>query len=416
MALKLYRRHRKECEGGHTEDSRSGEFEEGRRGWKRCACLIHASGTLGGKFNRKQTGKSNWHDAKALAASWEKSDSWDGNALQPLAPDTAALDGLPRITIRDAVKVFLSNREGAKIAPATLRKYRTFSNQLTEFADSRGYVMLDQLTSGDIDIFYGAWKLGARAKGKRLGTLRAFFRFCINRKWLSENPVSPDIKPPIGANRAANKAPFTDHELQRILEACDNLGTVSWTNGREHGNWAGEDVKEFIWVMTHTGLRISDAALFNINRLKGNEVFLRAKKNGGEVFAFIPDWLRDRLLERAKRCGSRPFVADRSDRLETVTDMWRRKIGKVFDLAGDFEEPPTPHRFRHTFARILLQRGVPVADVADLLGDDEKTVREHYSRWVPERQARLTKILKDAFDDKPKPKLVPIRAGGLDRC
>jgi hypothetical protein len=38
--------------------------------------------------------------------------------------------------------------------------------------------------------------------------------------------------------------------------------------------------------------------------------------------------------------------------------------------------------------------------VADLLGDDEKTVREHYSRWVPERQERLTKILKDAFSER----------------
>ena len=54
---------------------------------------------------------------------------------------------------------------------------------------------------------------------------------------------------------------------------------------------------------------------------------------------------------------------------------------------------------------------MPVADVADLLGDDEKTVRDHYARWVPERQARLTKILKDAFDDKPKPKLVAIQGG-----
>ena len=52
--------------------------------------------------------------------------------------------------------------------------------------------------------------------------------------------------------------------------------------------------------------------------------------------------------------------------------------------------------------------GVPVADVADFPGDDEDTVREHYARWVPERQARLTGILKDAFDDKPEPKLVII--------
>ena len=60
---------------------------------------------------------------------------------------------------------------------------------------------------------------------------------------------------------------------------------------------------------------------------------------------------------------------------------------------------------------MLLQRGVPVADVADLLGDDEKTVREHYARWVPERQARLTRILKDAFEGKPKPRLIALRGG-----
>lgn len=411
MALKLYRRHRTECEGGHPEDTRSGEFEEGRRGWKKCACLIHVSGTLGGKFKRKQTGKSDWEQAKALAAAWEDADSWDGKpAVQP-APEPPEEPQPKRITIADAIKVFLSHREGARIAEATLRKYKTFTRQLTAFAESRGYVMLDQFTSGDIDLFYSGWNLGARAKGKRLGMLRAFFRFCMNRKWLAENPVSADIKPPIGANRVANKAPYTDDELQRIIQACDRVGEVTWMNGRESGVWNGEDVKDFIWVMVYTGLRISDVGLFHMNRLKGNEVFLRAKKNGGEVFAYIPEWLSNRLHTRAKRCGLRPFIVGKSDRLETVTDMWRRKIGKVFDLADEFEEPPTPHRFRHTFARILLQRGVPVADVADLLGDDEKTVREHYSRWVPERQARLTKILKDAFDDKPKPKLVAIPGG-----
>lgn len=117
--------------------------------------------------------------------------------------------------------------------------------------------------------------------------------------------------------------------------------------------------------------------------------------------------LRDRLQQLAKERGERLFVAWRSDRLETVTDPWRRKINRVFDLAGPFEERATPHRFRHTFTRILLQKGVPVADVADLLGDDEDTtVRQHYARWVPERQARLTSILQDAFEGKPSGKVV----------
>ncbi len=132
MAVKLYRRHRKECEGGHLEDSRSGEFEEGRRGWKKCACLIHVSGTLAGMFNRKQTGKSDWDEAKALVASWETADAWDGKG-EPAPPPPVPAPVPGRIAIADATKVFLSNREGAKIAHATLRKYKTFTKQADGF-------------------------------------------------------------------------------------------------------------------------------------------------------------------------------------------------------------------------------------------------------------------------------------------
>jgi integrase len=407
MPLALYRRHRRDCKAGHPEESRTSEYDERKKGWKRCECPIFVSGTLNRHFKRHNTGQWEWESAHPIARSIEASGSWDGKVPEPPpAPEESARK--PRVSIADASKVFLSNREGAKIAPATLRKYRTFTKQLAAFAETRGYLMLDQFTSADIDVFYSGWNLGPRAKGKTLGVLRAFFRFAVNREWLVKSPVSSDLKPPIGANRVANKAPYTDEELQRIIDACDQVGTVAWDNGRWKGAWNGEDVKDFIWTMVYTGLRISDVALFDMNRLKGNDVFLRAKKNGGDVYAFIPDWLRDRLLARAKRCGTRPFIIGESSRLETVTDMWRRKVGKVFELAGDFDEPPTPHRFRHTFARILLQRGVPVADVADLLGDDEKTVREHYARWVPERQARLSRILQEAFDGRPKPKLVAL--------
>jgi integrase len=406
VALKLYRRHRKECEGKHSEDAVSGEFEEGRRGWKKCACLIHFSGTLGGKYSRRQTGKSQWEEAKAVVQAFEATGAWDAKPPVP-APASEPTDS--RMSIADAVTVFISLREGEKIAGATLRKHKTFVKQLTEFTDSRGYVMLDQITRSDMDRFYAGMKLGLRSKAKRLSALRGFFRFCVNREWIVKSPVSSDLKPPIGSSRIANKIPFTDEELERIVNACDMLGEVKWSNRRREGVWTGEDAKDFIWTLVYTGLRISDVALFSIERLQGNEVFLRAKKNGGDVFAYLPDWLRDRLIARSKKYGAELFRIGESDRLDTMTDIWRRKLNKAFELAGKFDFVPTPHRFRHTFARILLQRGVPVADVADLLGDDEETIRTHYSRWVPARQARLTKILQEAFEDKPKPKIVAIR-------
>jgi integrase len=406
MALKLYRRHRRDCKGRHPEDTRTGQFEEGRRGWKKCACHIFAAGTLGGNFRRMQTGKTDWNEAKAVAAVWEGSQSWDGPGKPaeptPPVPDTG------RVKITDAIAAFLHVREAAKIAPSTMRKYRTFAKQLRVFADRMGHVMLDQFTAADMDAFYAGWPLAARTKAKALGTLRAFFRFAMNREWLTKNPVTSDLKPPLGANRVTNKAPFSDDELKRILDACDRVGVVQWKNGGKSGIWTGNDAKDFVYFLTYTGLRISDAGLFRMDRMRGNEVFLRAKKNGGDVFTWIPDWLVERLVQRANHHGPRPFLSGQSDRLETVTDLWRRRLNKVFALAGKFEERPTAHRFRHTFARILLQRGVPVPDVADLLGDDENTVREHYARWVPERQARLTNILRDAFDDRPRPKLVAL--------
>ena len=131
-----------------------------------------------------------------IVAVWKDADSWGGKIALPLPASPTELPS--RMTLADAVKIFMALREGDKIAQATLNNYRTFTNQLVAFTESREYVMRDQFTRADMDSFYGGMKLGVRTKGKRLGTLRSFFRFCIDRKWLKENPVSSDLKPPKG--------------------------------------------------------------------------------------------------------------------------------------------------------------------------------------------------------------------------
>ncbi len=144
MALKLYRRHRKECEGAHPEDTRTGEFEEGRRGWKKCGCLIHVSGTLGGKFSRKQTGKADWDEAKALVALWEKAGSWDGqDKIEEPVSLPAANPGPERITVARAIKTFTAEFQ-EYAAPATQKKYRRMLKRLQAFSDAKGYAAIDQ--------------------------------------------------------------------------------------------------------------------------------------------------------------------------------------------------------------------------------------------------------------------------------
>src|ERR1039457_1959173 len=83
MALNLYRRHRRDCKAGHPEEFRSGEFDERKKGWKRCSCPIFPSGTLQGKFKRQTTGQWEWTPAKAVVAELEKVGSWGGQVMIP---------------------------------------------------------------------------------------------------------------------------------------------------------------------------------------------------------------------------------------------------------------------------------------------------------------------------------------------
>ncbi|MGA2598182.1 MAG: hypothetical protein ABSH09_14470 [Bryobacteraceae bacterium] len=141
MALILYRRHRKECEARYAEDLRSGEFDEGRRGWKKCGCLIHVSGTLGGKFKRKQTGKTKWEEARAVAAVWENAQTWDGPGTTDVQPVLETSDvrmtsddsKTNSITIERAIQAFTSDFS-EYAAPNTQKKYKLVLRKLSDFS------------------------------------------------------------------------------------------------------------------------------------------------------------------------------------------------------------------------------------------------------------------------------------------
>jgi site-specific recombinase XerD len=408
MPLALYRRHRQECKGGHPHNSRSSEYDERKKGWKRCECPIFASGTLHRKFRRHNTGQWEFESARAVAAALERARSWRA-AVQEAPP--AEEPRTARITIEDATEAFLAKCRNRNIAPNTLAKYRTFTNQLESYCNKRGYVHIDQLSVTDMDRFYASWKDGIRAKAKKLERLKSFIKFCVKREWLVKD-IADDLEAPEGSSITVPKSPFSDEELDRLHVACDKIGP-QLKQGPGYRTWGGEDVKDFIYLSIYTGLRISDVATFDITkRLKGNDVFLRMHKTRRPLFTWIPDWLVERLRARQEVHGATIFAAGVTRKVKQLCDIWRNKrLRKVFELAGPWETPPHPHKFRHTFVRILLEKGVPVPDVAELIGDSEQILRKHYAAWMPGRQHRLSRILQEAFADRSKAKVVSIRLG-----
>ena len=405
--LNFYRRHRQECEAAHVEESRSGEFEERKKGWKHCGCLIYVSGTLAGKFRRKQTGASDWQHARAIADQWVKAQSWDGEVSVPALPPEPVRS--QRVTIEHAVKSFLAELQES-ISFGTHKKYRLLLTKFEEFSTQRGYVMIDQWEPIDVREFRTSWAINPRTGARRMAMLKPFFEYCVGNEWITRNPARA-VKNPKGRDmeQQEQKLPFTDAELKLMYDACPKYG-----NSPRH-KWTSDDVADFISLSIYTGLRISDVALFNIDRMNASgEIRVRTTKAGTHVYTWVPQWLQDRIRARAKVHGPLIFGEHTTKDLDVITEGWRRKLQKVWKLCGPWKVEPTPHRFRHTFARILLQKpGVTVRDVAELLGNTEEMVRKHYGAWVPERQERLTRILREAFDDKPqpKPKLIAMPGG-----
>jgi len=118
---------------------------------------------------------------------------------------------------------------------------------------------------------------------------------------------------------------------------------------------------------------------------------LRTAKTGTPVSCPVPNSFAKSLLALPDVC---PFWTQRSS-MEKCASNWRKIFSRVFTAVG-FDGHP--HQFRHTFAKRLLVKGVPVGFVASLLGHSKVAVTEkHYSKWILERQAVVDEAVRKAW-------------------
>jgi integrase len=404
MPLNLYRRHRNDCIANHKLDSQTYESDELRPKWKKCGCEIYASGKLGDnpKF-RKNTKRIAWAEAREVAQGWERGDL---NPPPPPVPTAPAKPPKGRVTLAEAIEALLTDYKGNGSSKSTWRRYKITLKKFSRFAaEVKGYVYLDDdWTRRDLSEFR---KWCTTCKSERTlnaneQNVKSLFNWCVDEKMLARTPFE-------GRRRRRNRTqmeaaeikqryPFSDDELDRMLKACDrfNVPDVPWA-------FTGKDLKEFILIDCYTGLRISDMAVFNVNRLTPEGfVHVRAIKNRGWVDTWVPEYVADIIRKRAEKFG--PFIFGKRDTTDpqVLGAPWRDRLNKLWAMCGPWEEKPEPHRFRHTFARILLENGTPIPEVAALLGDTEEVVAACYATWNQERNERVRNTVKQAFKSKAK--------------
>lgn len=367
--LSLYRLHTKRC---------SARRDRLDRGYRKCSCPIHVEGKCGDEFVRKGLQTSNWQRAQQRVMEAEARGSWD-----PLPEDKSA----QLITLAEAKTRFLRDAEfGRRLGESTLKKYRLMLKHLEQFAAKQGLLYLKQLDSSALRDFRDTWQLGPRTALKKLERVKAFFRFAAENNWISANPAKI-VRGPANI-RDTHKLPFDPAEMERITKACHEVRIQNFSN---------DEVLAFVLLLRYSGLRIGDAAMLTIDRFKGDDLYLYTQKSGTHVYVPLPPIVMNTIRGIKLRHAKYLFTGPESLRMDTASDLWRRKLGHVFRAAKI--QGGHPHRFRHTFAVELLKKGVPMEEVSILLGHSSVRITEkHYASWVPARQEILKSHVAKTWD------------------
>ncbi len=353
--LAIYRRHQPPCR------YRS-------RRVRNCKCPIWVQGSLRGEYVRRSLDLRSWEAASGLVRDWEA--SGEIGVVKVEAP-----------TIAEAVEKFLHDLEhGQYRKSATLQKYRhLLEKRLLPWCQQKGYRLLRQLDVSALREFRADWPDSAITAQKHLERLRTFFAFCHSAEWVKHNPAKAVKAPKLGRPSERVKV-FTEEQLENILKACDRYPK---RNSFGYDNPAR--VRAFVLVLRYTGLRIGDCVALRKEHVNGDRLFLRTEKSGESVYLPLPDAVTD-ALDEIGNSAEYFFWTGRGLRKSAVAD-WQRTLRRVFDQAN---LTGNAHMFRHTFATDLLARGVPIEDVAILLGHATPAVTaKYYSHFVKARREKL---------------------------
>lgn len=163
---------------------------------------------------------------------------------------------------------------------------------------------------------------------------------------------------------------ISDDDLKRIIKYIDLLPT-------EEGN--NLMYKGIIFILINTGIRLTE--LYNIEKKNVNakefEILLTKTKNGKDRVVFFRPTIKALINDLIKEKNNHKFLLHNrlKNRPINYSDMTYlfKKIKDDLNI-----KKLHPHMFRHTYATKLLQNGVDIKTVMDLMGHNNLSTTQRY--------------------------------------
>lgn len=274
------------------------------------------------------------------------------------------------------VRKFIATKKLEGKSERTLRRYQPELEKLVYFLDKKLY----EVSSYDLRLYLSLYKEQRKISNRTLENMRktisAFFSWLHDEGVITQNPARA-VKQ-IKYDKIVRK-PFSAVDREKLKNACCQLRDLALT--------------EFLYA---SGLRVSE--VISLDRSSIDFITREATvigKGGKERRFYLSEvcaeYLRQYLNSRyddnvALFVGTKsPYRRLTKEGVEYIV----KDLGKKAGVSNVH-----PHRFRRTLATDLVRKGVPIQDVAQILGHsdlrttqvyvalDQSTVKYHYSQAV----------------------------------
>lgn len=298
-------------------------------------------------------------------------------------------DRLPASVFQDGFQPFLDylvvNRN---LSPNTLRAYKKDIEEWCGWTqDQAGKDGVIEIDTRDLPARYVSYlssrDLSRTSLARKISSLKLFFKYMMKERFV------PDGTLPLGFHRPklAKKLPefLTQEDVQKLLKSVESTDPNDILSLRN---------QTILYILFTSGIRVSELVALNMEDIIWDHAEMRVKGKGRrerisfisqKALASLRKYLNQwKTLAKGKdpEPNSPVFLNHLGTRLNVRSV--RRILDDIGKVAG-IEKPMNPHVFRHTFATHLLNKGIDLRVVQELLGHVSIRSTQIYTHLSTER-------------------------------
>lgn len=260
----------------------------------------------------------------------------------------------PQSSMRWLVDRYYESGRYEQLADNTKRNHRLLLEDVCKTGGRRSF---RNATTADIQAGVMRRESTPRMAATYVSVMRALFRFAKDSGWISENPVSADIK----AAQAKSDGFHT--------------WTVEEVEAYQARHPVGTQARLAMDIFLYTGLRRSDAIRLGKQHIRGGVLAIRAKKNEAEITIPLLEPLRKSI--EATKTGDLVFL------FNSRNQPWKaNSFGYWFEArcleAGVIEG--RAHGLRKAGATIAANNGATAFELTAMYGWSSIKMAEVYTR------------------------------------